>query len=154
MGERLRQWLLHLLGQKDAGRLYEVEYPDATSGSPRMERISFPDFTEEARKRLALLAQLATPGGVARLEAAAEPALLEFVDRLLSDLFLLHRRMAALNAAFQSRAATGKKTDIKGIRLELVAVKNSIVKANQRRHEYAARRDEREQLNRLRSAGR
>jgi hypothetical protein len=154
LGERVRQWIFRLLGQKDGGRVYEVEYAEVPTGSPRMERISFPEFAEEARRRLALLGQLATPGGAARLEAAAEPALLEFIDKLLSDLFLLHRRMAALNAAFQARAAEGRKTDMKGIRLELVAVKNCIVKANQRRHEYVARIDEREQLNRLRSAGR
>jgi hypothetical protein len=57
--------------------------------------------------------------------------------------------MAGLNAVFQSRAVGGRKAEIKGIRLELVAVKNGIVKANQRRHEYAARKEEKEQLGRL-----
>jgi hypothetical protein len=57
--------------------------------------------------------------------------------------------MAGLNTLFQARAAQGRKSEVKGIRLELVAVKNSIVKANQRRHEYAARREEQDQLRRL-----
>jgi hypothetical protein len=154
LGERLRQWILRLVGQKDAGRVYQVEYSDAPAGSPRMERIPFPEFSAEAQKKLALLASLATPAGAARLEAAAEPGLLEFIDRLLSDLLLLHRRMGALNVAFQARAAEGRQAGIKGIRLELVAVKNSIVKANQKRHEYVARREEREQLARLRAPAR
>ena len=152
LGERLRQWILRALGRKDAGRVYDVEYTDAQTGSTRMERISFAEFAEDARKKLALLGSLSTPAGLARIEAAAEPALLEFIDKLLSDLFLLHRRLAGLNALFQSRAAVGRKTEIKGVRLELVAVKNSIVKANQKRHDYVARREEREQLGRIRSA--
>ena len=149
LGGRLRQWILRSLGQKDAGRVYDVEYTDNPAAAAKTESIVFADFVAEARKRTSLLASLATPGGLARLEAAAEPALLEFMDRLLSDLFLLHRRMAGLNTLFQGRAAQGRKSEVKGIRLELVAVKNSIVKANQRRHEYAARREEQDQLRRL-----
>lgn len=149
IGGLLRRWILRGLGQKDEGSVYEVEYTDNPTAGPKSERISFPGFLADAKKKTAVLTSLAGPAGLSRLEAAAEPALLEFLDKLLSDLFLLHRRMAGLNAAFQSRAAEGRRTDIKGIRLELVAVKNSIVKANQRRHEYAARREEQEQLGRL-----
>ncbi len=154
-GERLRRWLLRGAGQKEEVQQYEVEYSEP--GSPtairapaqKSEKVAFPAFVAETRKAAAVLASIATPSGFARLEAAAEQPLLEFVDKQIASLVLIHRRMAGLNALFQSRAAGGKKAEIKGIRLELVAVKNSIVKANQRRHEYAARKEEQEQLGRL-----
>ena len=148
-GEKLRRWLLRGLGQKEGAQEYEVEYYETAATAPKVERVAFAAFIAEVRKKVGLLASLATAPGFARLEASAEQPLLEFVDRQLTDLLLIHRRMAGLNAGFQARAAGGRKTEIKGIRLELVAVKNSIVKANQRRHEYAARREEQEQLGRL-----
>ena len=154
-GEKIRRWLLRGIGQKEQVQQYEVEYyetaaPSALQApSPKLERVAFPTFVAETRKAAALLASLATPSGFARLEAAAEQPLLEFIDRQISSLLLIHRRMAGLNAVFQSRAVGGRKAEIKGIRLELVAVKNGIVKANQRRHEYTARKEEQEQLGRL-----
>ena len=148
-GEKLRRWLLRGIGQKEGAQEYEVEYYETAATAPKVERVAFTAFIAEVRKKVGLLASLATAPGFARLEASAEQPLLEFVDRQLTDLLLIHRRMAGLNAGFQARAAEGRKTEIKGIRLELVAVKNSIVKANQRRHEYAARREEQEQLGRL-----
>jgi hypothetical protein len=166
-GEKIRRWLLRGIGQKEQVQQYEVEYnetavptalqaPTAHQGpsalqapSPKLERVAFPTFVAETRKAAAVLASLATPSGLARLESAAEQPLIEFIDRQICSLLLIHRRMAGLNAVFQSRAVGGRKAEIKGIRLELVAVKNSIVKANQRRHEYAARREEQEQLGRL-----
>lgn len=153
--EKIRRWLLRRIGQKEQVQQYEVEYyetgaPSALQApSPKLERVAFPTFVAETRKAAALLASLATPSGFARVEAAAEKPLLLFIDRRISSLLLIHRRMAGLNAVFQSRAVGGRKAEIKGIRLELVAVKNSIVKANQRRHEYAARKEEQEQLGRL-----
>jgi hypothetical protein len=149
----LRRIFLGAAGRKDAAPVYLLEYTESPAAGTQTERISFDSFLAEARRKSALLASLATPAGISRLESAAEPALLEFVDKLLSDMFLLHRRMAGLNALFQSRAAEGVKADIRGIRLELVAVKNSVVKANQKRHEYAARREEQEQVQRLAPGG-
>jgi hypothetical protein len=147
----LRRIFLGAAGRRDSVPVYELEYADNPAAGTQSERIAFDPFLAEARKKTALLASLATPAGLSRLESAVEPALLEFVDKLLSDMFLLHRRMSGLNSLFQSRAAEGTKADIRGIRLELVAVKNSVVKANQKRHEYAARREEQEQVRSLAS---
>jgi hypothetical protein len=149
----LRRVFLGAAGRRDASAAYELEYADSPGAGTQAERVAFDPVLDEARKKAAVLASLATPAGLSRMESAAEPALLEFIDRLLSDMYLLHRRMAGLNSLFQSRAAEGTKTDIRGIRLELVAVKNSVVKANQKRHEYAERREEQEALQRLPPGG-
>jgi hypothetical protein len=58
----------------------------------------------------------------------------------------MHRRMGAVNARLQAEAAAarqrGRPAEAKGIRLELAAVKNFLVKASQRMHEYTARLEE------------
>jgi hypothetical protein len=38
---------------------------------------------------------------------------------------------------------------IRGIKLEITAIKNSVVKANQKRHEYVSQKEEIEQLKKL-----
>ena len=57
------------------------------------------------------------------------------MDKQLNELLLIHRRLGSLNAHLQARVQQEKKT-ARGIKIELLTIKNAIVKANQRRHEY------------------
>jgi hypothetical protein len=70
------------------------------------------------------------------LEGTTVEQLAGFVDKQLNELLLLHRRLGSLNTYFHDRAAQEKKTS-RGIKIELLTIKNSIVKGNQRRHEYS-----------------
>jgi hypothetical protein len=42
-----------------------------------------------------------------------------------------------------------QRNQVKSVRLETSALKNAVVKSNQKRHEYVARKEESEQLKRL-----
>jgi hypothetical protein len=91
----------------------------------------------DVRKKSSLFAALSSGTGPAyrKLAATAEGQLVAFLDRQLNELLLIHRRLGSLNTLFQARAAEEKKT-ARGIKIELLTLKNAIVKANQRRHEY------------------
>jgi hypothetical protein len=123
--------------RKPPERIYRVQYLEPGSPDPRTEPVDFPAFLLESAKKASMLGVLSAGSGPAyrRLEATGDAQLAGFVDRQLNDLLLIHRRMESLNAVFQARAAQEKKT-ARGIKVELLTIKNSIVKANQRRHEY------------------
>jgi hypothetical protein len=123
--------------RKPPERIYRVQYLEPGSTDPRTEPIDFPAFLLESAKKASMLGVLSAGSGPAyrRLEATGDAQLAGFVDRQLNDLLLIYRRMESLNAVFQARAAQEKKT-ARGIKVELLTIKNSIVKANQRRHEY------------------
>lgn len=134
-------WLRRLLRRRAAPhaveRAYKVEYAEPGVPAPKTEVIDFPKLLEEARKKSSLMATLASGTGPAlrRLESTSEEQLAAFVDKQLNELLLIHRRLGSLNTYFHDRAAKEKKTS-RGIKIELLAIKNSIVKGNQRRHEY------------------
>ena len=57
--------------------------------------------------------------------------------------------MPALDTYFKSETTRSQRALIKGIKLEIGAVKNAVVKANQKKHEYVSRKEEVEQLKKL-----
>lgn len=144
--------LMALAGRREKERTLDVEYldPDGT----RHESVALAPFLESVRRKVELMASLGDESGqaFARLAAAADDQLLEFVERQLSDLMVLHRRMGGVNARLQAETPAGRsaarRTEAKGIRLELSAVKNFLVKANQRMHDYTARLEELQQYQR------
>ena len=84
-----------------------------------------------------------------RIEQSTEERIFEFLNRYLIELQLVHRRMSGLITYFKSEMSKDKRSKIRGIKLELNSIKNSIVKANQKKHEYVAIKEEEEQMKRL-----
>ncbi len=133
-------WLKKLFGgrgPKEADRTYKVQYSDPGSPAIKVENIDFASFLAEAGKKASMLGSLAAGSGPAfrKLQSTGDGPLASFVDRQLTDVLLIHRRLGSLNTLFQARAAAEKKT-LRGVKVELLTIKNSLVKANQRRHEY------------------
>ncbi len=141
----LREALRRLFGlaprEKPEAHTYEIQYSEPVTGGTHTEKISFPRLAEETRRKATLFAAIAAGTGPAykRLEVTPERTLAAFLDRQLNELLLIHRRLTSFNALFQSRAAQSGKQGVRGIKLELLTIRNSIVKANQRRHEYGER---------------
>jgi hypothetical protein len=148
----LRRLLTALAGRRGEERTVDVE--DREQDGTRRETIALAPFLETVKRKVELMASLGDESGQAfsRLAAAADDQLLEFVERQLSDLMVLHRRMGGVNARLQAEApaggSAGRRGEAKGIRLELSAVKNFLVKANQRLHDYTARLEELQQFQR------
>ena len=143
--------LLHRLmdavaGRRGKERTVDVEYLE--QDGTRHETVALASFLESVRRKVELLSSLGDETGqaFARLAAAPDAQLLEFVERQLSDLLVMHRRMGGVNARQQPQTTAARsgpgRGEAKGIRLELSAVKNFLVKASQRMHEYTARLEE------------
>jgi hypothetical protein len=134
-------WLKRLLGvgaEKSAAvRSYKVQYAEPGVPAPKTETIDFPAFIPEVQKKSSLFAALSSGSSPAfrRLAATGETQLAAFIDKQLNELLLIHRRLGSLNTLFQARAMQEKKT-ARGIKIELLTIKNCIVKANHKRHEY------------------
>jgi hypothetical protein len=133
-------WLKRLFGggeKPGTSREYKVEYTEAGTAAAKTEVIDFPAFIPEVQKKSSLFASLATGTSPAarRLATTDETQLAAFVDKQLNELLLIHRRLTSLNTLFQARAMQDKKS-ARGIKIELLTIKNCIVKANNKRHEF------------------
>ena len=103
----------------------------------KVETVDFAKLAAEVEKKTGILAALSAGSGPAihKLEATSEVSLAGFVDKQLNELLLIHRRLTSLNTLFQARGMEEKK-NTRGIKIELLTIKNALVKANQRRHEF------------------
>jgi hypothetical protein len=134
-------WLKRFLGVGAAPqvntRTYKVQYSDPADPVTKTETIDFPAFLPEVQKKSSLLAAISSGTGPAfrRLAGTNETQLAGFLDKQLNELLLIHRRLGSLNTLFQARAVQEKKT-ARGIKIELLTIRNCIVKANHKRHEY------------------
>lgn len=133
----LRRLFTRAPSRKPDERVYKVEYTDPGDPAPKTETIDFPQFVADVQKKSSLLAALGTGAGPTykRLASTSEEQLAGFVDRQLNDLLLVHRRLGSLNTLLQAKVAREKKT-ARGVKIELLTIKNALVKANQRRHDF------------------
>jgi len=135
-------WLKRLLGGSGGNapskdRIYKGQYAEPGAAAPKTEVLDFAQFAAEVKKKGSLLSALSNSSSSAskKLDGTGEEQIASFIDKQLTELHLIHRRLSSLNALFQARVMQEKKT-ARGIKIELLTLKNSIVKANQRRHDF------------------
>jgi uncharacterized protein with von Willebrand factor type A (vWA) domain len=101
-------------------------------------------------KKTKTLQALANRGPAqAKLEAMQDEQLIQFLERTIRDVQNLHKILSALDEFFKSAVDKTDRAKVKGIKPELSTIKNTIVRANSKRHEYSAQKEEEEQLKRL-----
>ena len=74
---------------------------------------------------------------------------MSFVNKQISELQSLFVVINAFDSHFKQEVATEFKTGIKGMQIELSALRNSIINANKKRSEYASYKEEAAQMQKL-----
>jgi hypothetical protein len=147
--EQLRTAFRQMFHKEPDPIIYEIEYLDTVKAVPVREKINFGVFRAELDRKIRSFASLGRGGIASRLDAAGESQLLSFLERAVRDAQSLHKTLTGLDEYFKTEASRETREKIKGIKPELATMKNAIIKANQKRHEYSAQLEEEEQLKRL-----
>ena len=150
-GERLRRWALRAMGRKERKETYEVKYNDITTSAVQRETIDFREFCRDAERKARLYSGITTRTGSIskRIEGAAEDQLFSFLSRNIAETQLMYRRLQSLDAFFKETVPEPDRQQLRGIKTELTAMKNNIIKSNRQKHEYAARKEESDQFRKL-----
>jgi hypothetical protein len=129
----------------------EIRYFDSRTSTTQTESIDFQKFVEGVRRKSSLFEGLNQPDSAsfARLSEASEQQIDTFLKKNIGELQLLHRRLQGLNDLFRQEASTEQKEQLKGIKIELSGLKNCFVRANRRRYEYVALKEQEVQLQQL-----
>jgi len=148
---RLRRMIRRLFFPEDPGLIYRIAILDPVSSQRKPEDLDFGRFVEEVGKRASLVASLAQRNGPAmkRMEGMPEDQAYKFLQRNIEELQRTLRVLAALDEFFKDEAPEEDQSRIKGIKVELTTIKGAVIKANQKKHEYVAQREELEQMRRL-----
>jgi len=148
--ETIKKLILHILSKEPSPVIYDVEYMDPVKGIPVRERVNYVNFRSDLDRKVKTLAPMATRGSVtAKLEAMQEEQLIGFLERNIKELQALHKTLSALDEFFKASVGREDREKIRGIKPELSAIKNAVIRANSKRHEYSAQKEEEEQLRRL-----
>jgi hypothetical protein len=146
----LRQVLKKMMNAEPEEIIYDVQYMDPAKGVPVREKVNFHQFRADMDKKTKILAGMSGHGPVmTKLSAMAEEQITGYLERTIRDVQSFHRTLGALDDYFKSNAPPSDRERIRGIKPELATIKNSIVRANQLRHEYSAQKEEEEQMKRL-----
>jgi hypothetical protein len=149
--QALGAFLRRIFGGGEPDLVYEIKYFDVTTASDRRESILYDSFMEEIRKKAGLFRSLLNQESSAsrKLMAAPEEKILDFVNRQVSSLQTLHRRLIGMNDYFKEAITKEKSGKFRGLRVELAAIKNSIIKCNQAKGEYVSAREQQVQMEKL-----
>ncbi|MBT3274182.1 MAG: hypothetical protein HN368_13575 [Spirochaetales bacterium] len=146
-----RKWLSRMLGRVQEARIYEIETVDPVTAVAKKNNIDFDNLYQKGIKTARLIASYGSKmsPGYARLDSMDEATLYTLLERQIIEVQNLMRTFPALYDYFQDAIDDENRGKLFGIKLETNAIRNSVVKANQHRHEYVSRKEEQEQLKKL-----
>ncbi|MDR0601730.1 MAG: hypothetical protein LBG42_05050 [Treponema sp.] len=148
--EKIRHLMQQIMSKVPEEVVYDLEFMDPTRGTPVKEKLNYRRFRGDMEKRIHILAGLAARGAAySRLAAMEEEQIIAWIEKNIRDMQNVHKTLVALDEYFKSEAGHEERGRIKGIKPELSTIKNAILRANQLRHEYSARKEEEEQMRRL-----
>jgi hypothetical protein len=148
---KLKAMFRSIFSPGDKGIHYEIELVDPVSGSHTSETIDFSAFIEEGNRKSRNLAGLLQKNGPSwrRLETAQEDQAFKFLEKNMEELQILMKRMNALEEYFRTAAAAEDRAKLRSVKTDTTTIKGALIKANQKKHEYVAQKEEQEQMRRL-----
>ena len=149
--DKLKRALRKAFGIAEKPLFYTLTFVDQTTGAKRIEKINYQSFmTDLATKsrRYASVAQSTSPG-YQKIAAMPEEKIAEFVSAQIADCNRLIGVLNAIDEFFKGAAAPTNKSKVKGLKIDITTLKNSVVKSNQYRVEYTSYIEEEAQMKRL-----
>jgi len=151
LASRILKNIRKLFGIPEPPVDYELIITDRGSETQRRERIHYNQFVSELEKRARQYASFAvrkTPG-YNRIAVLKDNEVLDYLNKELASANELLTILGALDEFFKDAVTAADRPRIKGIKMELTTLKNTMVKANQRRAEYSAYIEEQIQMKKL-----
>jgi len=149
--DKLKRVFRKAFGLQEKPVVYTVTIEDQSTDSKRHEKVNYQNVIMElatkARRYTAISQKNSV--GYRKVLALPEDKILDFVSAQISECNRLLIILNALDGFFKSAAAPYDKAKIKGLKIDLTMLKNSIIKANQHRAEYTSYIEEEEQMRKL-----
>ena len=147
---RFLEALRKALGLRKKERVCEINIVDQKTGATQHETIHVTQFMYDLEKKIKSFNVIATRSSeYTKIESAPEDTILSFVNKQLSEIQSLFTIINALDTHFKNSVEGMNKARIKGLKIDLEALRNSIINVNKKRGEYVSIREEAEQLKKL-----
>ena len=149
--DKLKRNLRKAFGIPEKPLFYSVPIVEQTTGARRIEKINYQDFMNDLANRARRYASVAQTNSPAykKLSAMPEDKIADFVQSQIKDCNHLVIILNSMDDFFKNSAAPSNKSKIKGLKIDITTLKNTIVKANQQRVEYTSYIEEEAQMKKL-----
>ncbi|MBQ0050489.1 MAG: hypothetical protein KBT11_00320 [Treponema sp.] len=149
--DKLKRAFRKAFGIQEKPLFYTITIVDPHTGSKRNERINYHQFVNDiaTKARRYTAAGQKNSAGYQKVYALPEEKILEFVSAQIAECNKMLTLLNAMDEFFKAAASQENKSKIKGLKIDLTTLKNSIVKANQHRAEYTAYVEEEAQMKKL-----
>jgi hypothetical protein len=124
---------------------------DPVTQAAKRDSIDFIPFIEDLRRRSRVYTGFTVKTSPAwlKIESMQESQILDLLTRYVAELNGLLKQCAGLDDYFKQNAQVEIRDHIHGIKVEISAIRNTLVKANQYRAEYTSQIEEQQQLRKL-----
>lgn len=131
--------------------IYKIVLIDNITQSKHYEHIDFNEFILGLQKRCKFYLSFSTrkTPGYEKIEAMSDDKIVEFISKNLSECQRLLGHLSALDDFFKETVTPLDRSKIKGIKMEISSLKNTIIKTNQRKAEYSSIVEEQNQMKKL-----
>jgi hypothetical protein len=148
--EKIKKLMQQVMNKEPEPVIYDVEYLDTNRGIKVREKVDFNNLQKDMEQKIRAFQNISSRGaGLSKLESMDETQLVGILERNIRDVQSLHKTLSALDDFFKAAVDKEDRDRVKGIKPELGSMKNAIVRANQKRYEYSAQKEEEEQFKRL-----
>lgn len=124
---------------------------DPVTQTSKRESMNFNIFIEDIKRRSRIYNGFTLRGSpqYQKIETMEEPLILDLLTRNIAEMSNIIKQFAGFDEYFKQSAHPEVRDRIRGIKVEISAIKNNLVKANQCRAEYASQVEEKQQLKKL-----
>jgi hypothetical protein len=149
--DKLFKLLRKAFGIADNPVMYQVLVTDQMTETQHRELINYQLFAADIANRSRRYASIAVrnTSGYNKIESQTEEKILYYVTQQITECQKMLVMLNALDDFFKSAPQPQNRSRIKGLKMEITSLKNTVVKTNQRRAEYTAYVEEEAQMKKL-----
>lgn len=129
-----------------------IQIEDPVTQLKKREVIVLEEFEKELASKIRVFKNINTPGSpvVQKLARMRDSELLDLLTAYITECNALIRKMDGLDGYYKG-VSPELRSRIRGIKIEITTIKNSIIRANQARAEFSAYVEEQEQMKKLKA---
>jgi hypothetical protein len=147
---KIKKLIQQLLNKEPEPTIYEVEYIDTIRNVKVKEEVNLNNLKNTIEQKIRTLQNISSRGAtLSKLESMEEAQLIGILERNIREVQSLHKTLVALDDFFKAASDKEDRDKVKGIKPELGSMKNAFIRANHKRYEYSAQKEEEEQFKRL-----
>ena len=149
--EKIKEIFRKAFGIQEKPFIYPLTITDQLTQAKRHEDVNYSEFHTDVARRIRIYTAFGSrkSPGFTKLENQDESVIYEYLAKQLSECHHILVQLTAFNEYFKTAPQPENRTKIKSIQMELTAIKNTLVRTNQRKAEYNSVVEEQEQLKKL-----